>query len=275
MRVLSVVVFSASTLDLRGLGWERGGPYRFIREALLAAFPGVVVRRGCWSSGAVFSHQEQGGRRVSILLRRPVMCRFLPVGGDAAVISPVYWELGLEDAAAITRTGFRAVVYDLQGFLRVDSGRVEAARYPGVAIAAYLASAVDGLHRLLFKASIEDLGDPIAAHSFLEAGPGPAVVTMGPYGLCLSAGGRCYHCEPAIGDPRLPSTGAGDVFSGIVAALLAQGVGVVEAVCKAVGLTENFLLKRAGRRAVSAAPRLRELPGCGGCLPVLASALRS
>jgi len=277
-RSIVLVVYAADSIDIDGAGWSRGGPYRFIREAIVAVSRGARVHRGCLSRhGAMFSHRELYGLRVSRLLRAPSRCLKRSSLGDAALVSPIYWELSVEDAAEVARSGYRVVVFDLQGFTRFSAGGlVVTLRYSLQQVQKYLESiASSATPGAVFKASLEDLGfDLYAAAQFLEgAVRGLSVLTLGASGVCFSWKGRCAQCRPFLGDASLPAIGAGDVFAAYLALLLAQGMEVDDAVCGAVHFTEVFLAKRAGRSRVIGSPVFAELPGCESCLSIVASSL--
>jgi hypothetical protein len=261
-----VDVYAALTVDLVNGRWLRGGPLRFVHEALVSLGLGKA-RPGCFSSGAVFTHRERAGVRVSQLLRAPRRCRLLSPVGDAALVAPVYWELGAEDAASVARLGYRAVVYDLQGFLRLPGrGGLEAGWFLAEPVATYLAGAASAAGAVVVvKASLEDLGGCRRATGFVEREG--CVLTLGPFGACLGLGdGRCLYCRPALPRPELPATGAGDVFGAVMAALLAQGTSLKEALCGAVRNTARYLVKRAGLSSIEAgAGALVKLLPCEYC----------
>jgi ribokinase len=74
---------------------------------------------------------------------------------------------------------------------------------------------------------------PGAAASLVPAGLGQLVVTLGAAGALVVSGRRVAHV-PAPRVEVIDSTGAGDVFNGILAAALAHGRGLEEAVRLAV-----------------------------------------
>lgn len=252
-----VAVYSADTIDVIG-GAERPGGPRFYAERAARLLPGLRVARGCDSDPpAVFVHEEQGGRRLSRLLRAPGPCRpRWPLCG-AALLSPVYWELAPSLAEEAARS-HRVVVVDLQGFVRVPrgDGLLETdARLLGL-LARALPAAV------LYRASFEDLGYRAWGLELMDASLGDAarIVTMGALGAIYAAGGEAGACVLEGGDPGRPSIGAGDVFSAALAYFVLKGVGLGEAVCRAARVAGLHVM------GVEPGARLRRLPGGYGLL---------
>ncbi len=273
-----LVVYSARTIDIGpGGSWRRGGPYVFARDALTGLLLARVVP-GCRGSYAVFEHVEERGERRSFLLREPGRCtENMEAEGVAALVSPVYWELAVEDVALIARGGFGAVAVDLQGFTRFRDAAGRVAVSPAVALSAanYLEETVSGPRWLVFKASIEDLGGLIHGAAFLSGTHRALrVVTLGHRGSCFSYGGSCFYCKPVAGDASLPAVGAGDVFSAALALFLAEGEEPPEAVCRATSFTEAYLSARAGAKTGHRGTRLLGLPCCDCCLARVVSPTR-
>jgi ribokinase len=81
---------------------------------------------------------------------------------------------------------------------------------------------------------IEDAQEPkVTAERLLELGPRSVVITLGATGAILAAEGSAQHF-PAPEVEAVDTTGAGDAFVGALAAKLAEGVSLEEAVPYAV-----------------------------------------
>jgi ribokinase len=97
---------------------------------------------------------------------------------------------------------------------------------------------------------VEPEGALEAAGELLELGPDSAVITLGAAGAVFASAEESGHC-PAPEVDVVDTTGAGDAFVGALAARLARGSSLAEAVAYAV---------RAGSAAVAK-------PGAQGSLP--------
>ena len=264
---LVVDVYAARTLDLWGDTWSQGGPFVFIREALIES--GLArVRRGCLSTGAVFAHRELRGKRSSHILSAPSPCRGAGMG-DVAVVAPVFREMSVEYAKSIVRLGYRSVVFDLQGFLRTSAGGiVESLGFLADELSAYLE---EGMHEgIAIRASWEDLGGPSPFTRFMSRGRA-RVTTLGPWGACGRHRGQCIYCRPEPVLEDVPATGAGDVFNAFLAVSLAEGYRFMDALCRSVKLTARYLYKRAGLSFEPDTVGPFFLPSCDCCLTVIAS----
>ena len=116
--------------------------------------------------------------------------------------------------------------------------------------------------RLLGIAGSEIQADRFAAVRALAGKYRAVVVLKGAGSLVADAGGRVAVCP--WGNPGMASGGMGDVLTGVIAGLLAQGLGTWEAACLGVGLHARAgdLAARAGERGLLASdlfPYLRAL----------------
>jgi NAD(P)H-hydrate epimerase len=132
--------------------------------------------------------------------------------------------------------------------------------HPGEA-ARLLGVAVDDIERDRFSAARE-----------LARRHGAVVVLKGAGSLIADQDGRLDVCP--WGNPGMASGGMGDLLTGIVAAMLAQGCGPWEAACLAVGLHARAgdIAARRGERGLLASDLLDPLRKLGNALPDGASA---
>jgi len=116
--------------------------------------------------------------------------------------------------------------------------------------------------RLLETTTAEVQADRFAAVRKLAQKFSAVVVLKGAGSLIADANGRTAVCP--WGNPGMASGGMGDVLTGVIAGLLAQGLGTWEAACLGVGLHARAgdLAARAGERGLLASdlfPYLRAL----------------
>jgi NAD(P)H-hydrate epimerase len=116
--------------------------------------------------------------------------------------------------------------------------------------------------RLLGTTTPEIQADRFAAVRALAQKHGAVFVLKGEGSLVADPGGRVAVCP--WGNPGMASGGMGDVLTGVIAGLLAQGLGTWDAACLGVGLHARAgdLAARAGERGLLASdlfPYLRAL----------------
>jgi NAD(P)H-hydrate epimerase len=116
--------------------------------------------------------------------------------------------------------------------------------------------------RLLDMTTAGVQADRFAAARDLARKYGAVVVLKGAGSLIADAGGRVAACP--WGNPGMASGGMGDVLTGVIAGLLAQGLTPWEAACLGTGLHARAgdLAARAGERGMLASdlfPYLRAL----------------
>jgi len=259
LRRVRVAVYAAPTVDLIDGVKRPGGPLLYAREAS-RLLPWAEALPGCEARPAVFEHYVEGDKRSSRLIRPPGHCRPLTIDAEVGLIAPVADELSVDDTirAALLHS---TIVLDLQGFARLalSDGTVSNSGPVALSRASYVASA----SRLAaVKASDEDLGKGLTLPT-PPKGVG-LVVTMGRRGAVLLYGGQCCWYRPGRGIDA-DTIGAGDMFSFYLAAFLAAGRSIDEAVREAVTYTEKALARRIGLRMEGGAEP-RRLPGCGYCL---------
>jgi ribokinase len=97
-----------------------------------------------------------------------------------------------------------------------------------------------------------------AAHSLAALTNGPVVVSLGPAGALLVAAGSAIHVEAPPVEAQ-DSTGAGDVLNGVLAAALAEGVELREAVHVAVAAASFSVENRGARAQLSRAELLARI----------------
>ena len=88
-----------------------------------------------------------------------------------------------------------------------------------------------------------------------------AVVLLKGHGTVVSDGASVY--TNTTGNPALATAGSGDVLTGVVAALMAQGMDAFDAACLGAhvhGLAADHWAQRHGRAGLSALELARELP---------------
>jgi ADP-dependent NAD(P)H-hydrate dehydratase / NAD(P)H-hydrate epimerase len=119
--------------------------------------------------------------------------------------------------------------------------------------------------RLCGRTTAEVQSNRLAVAREFAAASGAIVVLKGARTLVVAPDGRAF-INPAV-EPALATAGSGDVLTGILGGLIAQGMGPIEAACAAV-----FLHGRAG----SWAARIHGTPGVvAGDLPDAAAAVRA
>ena len=99
-----------------------------------------------------------------------------------------------------------------------------------------------------------------AAAALHAAGAGLAIVTLGAAG-CVAAGPGGVQHHPALPVPTVDSTGAGDTFCGVLAAMLASKRGVAQAVAFAQRAAALTVGRRGAFAALPSAAELQDLPG--------------
>jgi NAD(P)H-hydrate epimerase len=171
--------------------------------------------------------------------------------GDVLVVGP-----GLTDAVQLTEVSSlwtddsRPSVWDASALsLNLKAGELAGARIitPHPKEAAGLLARLSGETWEVSRVQ----ADRIAAARRLAALTGAVVVLKGA-GSVVSDGLRCF--VNTSGDERLATAGSGDVLAGLLAALLARGLGALEAAC--VGVHLHGL---AGERQASVGARALDL----------------
>jgi len=87
-----------------------------------------------------------------------------------------------------------------------------------------------------------------AARSLIAKGIGTVIVTMGSRGALLVTPTRTLHIEPVRVTP-VDTTGAGDAFVGSFARYFAAGLGIEEALHKAVRYAADSVTRRGTQKA--------------------------
>ncbi len=224
-----------------------------LNQAVMAARAGAAV-----SFCAPLGDDEAGGFVAAALEREGFASLSLPrpgpstdvsiitvaPGGENCIVSAGDCAAALPDTAA-AEFASRAAAGDvllLQGNLSLSAtlaaARPAAARGARVLLnPAPLRWAVDGLLPLCWgvvanageASDITGAAGPAAAAALAAAGPALAVVTLGGAGCACVPGGLV----PAPAVRAVDTTGAGDVFCGVLAAALARGLPVPAAVAAA------------------------------------------
>lgn len=124
----------------------------------------------------------------------------------------------------------------------------------------------------LLNVSIEAVqSDRIAAVRALQKKLGGAVVLKGAGSLVLTSDQRLYVCD--AGNPGMASGGMGDVLSGLLGALLGQGLTIDDAACLGVVLhasAADMAVRECGQRGLLATdliPYVRQLLNQRGDIP--------
>ena len=99
-----------------------------------------------------------------------------------------------------------------------------------------------------------------AAAALHAAGAALAIVTLGAAG-CVAAGPGSVQHHPTLLAPTVDSTGAGDTFCGVLAAMLAAGRDVAQAVAHAQRAAALTVGRRGAFNALPSAAELRSLLG--------------
>jgi ribokinase len=86
---------------------------------------------------------------------------------------------------------------------------------------------------------------------------GPVVVTRGGQGVLVRSGGWTYEA-PALAVPVVDTTGAGDTFSGVLAAWLAEGGDLGEAVSAAIVAASLSTRAEGPRKGIPARSEIAE-----------------
>lgn len=107
---------------------------------------------------------------------------------------------------------------------------------------------------------ITGLDGPAACAALHAAGAGLAVVTLGAAG-CAVAGPDGVRCHPAPPARVVDTTGAGDAFCGVLAAMLSDGRDPAEAVACAQHAAALAVGRRGAFAALPSAAELRAIPG--------------
>jgi ribokinase len=101
---------------------------------------------------------------------------------------------------------------------------------------------------------------PAAAAALLAAGAALAIVTLGAAG-CIVAGSDGVHRHAAPLVDAVDSSGAGDTFCGVLAAMLASGSDVASAVAVAQQAAALTVGRHGAFTALPSAAELRSIPG--------------
>ena len=109
----------------------------------------------------------------------------------------------------------------------------------------------------------EDAQDPEeSARRLLELGPSSAVVTLGAAGAVLATEGSARHF-PAPEVKAVDTTGAGDAFVGALAAKLAEGTSLEEAVPYAVLAGAVAVTREGAQGSLPTPEEVEKLSGAG------------
>ena len=194
------------------------GAARLAAEAARRAGAGLVTIAAAPGAGAIY----RAGAPGTIVSDEPVSALLADPRRQVWVCGP---GLGAPDAAAavpVLLAARRDVVADADAFTAC-AGRPEA-----LTGAAVLTPHAAEFARIFGPPGVDRLGAVRAA----AARTGAVVVLKGPDSIVAAPDGRAAINENA--PPWLATAGTGDVLSGIVAALLAQGLPAWEAACAAV-----------------------------------------
>jgi ribokinase len=225
---------AAAVAELASEGVEVGGVARLAGEATGAAL--IVVDEAGENQIAVGAGaNSQVGEEV-------VSGALAPLVDDAAVLL-VSCEIPPAGVRAAVAAGARAGLRVIVDPAPVVDGLLEEVAGAGPLLTPNAGEA----------AALTGEEDPEAAASALTARTGaPAVVTLGADGVVVAQAGGMARRVPAAAPARVAdTTGAGDAFNGALAAELARGAGLDEAV----------------RFAVAVAARAVERPGARGGMP--------
>jgi ribokinase len=102
-----------------------------------------------------------------------------------------------------------------------------------------------------------------AAAALSDRTRGPVVVTRGGQGVLVRAGGRTYE-TPALSAAVVDTTGAGDTFSGVLAAWLAEGGNLGEAVSAATVAASLSTRAEGPRQGIPARAEIDERTASAG-----------
>ncbi|MET1128948.1 MAG: PfkB family carbohydrate kinase [Thermoproteota archaeon] len=184
---------------------------------------------------------EDGSRSLKVL--RECKADTLWLGGEALLLSPVYWDVGSDVLARLHH--YRVALADLQGFFRVAgwvSRSIETRLDVGVA--AVLHALVHGAGTIVAKASIEDLNYNVYNVEVLEvlaASFPQLVLTLGSSGSVAwdSGGALLYVAADPVKGTR--TTGAGDMFSATLLLSLCEGADMEDSLCRASSVVSCLL----------------------------------
>lgn len=154
-------------------------------------------------------------------------------------------EVALDDTAAATLRAGRVLVAQLEVPVPAVAATVAAARDAGVQVVFNAAPAVPLPEDLLRQVDVlvvneheaSLLGgsaDPVAAATALSRLARQTVVTLGAQGAALVSGDGSVSHESGLPADVVDTTGAGDTFVGVLAAALAEGAELREAVRRGV-----------------------------------------
>ena len=178
-------------------------------------------------------HAVDGPQSIAPLLQQADVLAVGPGLGQAA------WGHALWDAALQSQ---RPLVLDADGLNLL-------ARHPGVLPAACVLTPHPGEAARLLGCDVASIQrDRFAAVRALAKRYGAVVVLKGSGSVIADPDGRVAVCP--FGNPGMASAGMGDLLTGVIAALLAQGLSAWDAAC--VGVVVHA---RAGDHAAAAAPR--------------------
>jgi hypothetical protein len=250
----SIDVISLPTYDVIEGGKALGGPLYYAWKALESIEASAELRvpapidMGGYPRGShpepscyfVFDidEVEDGSRSLRVL--RECKADTLWLGGEALLLSPVYWDVGSD---VLTRLHhYRVALADLQGFFRIAgwiSRGIETRL--DVGIAAVLRALVHGAGTIVAKASIEDLNYNVEVLEVLAASFPKLVLTLGSSGAVAwdSSGVLLYVTADPVKGTR--TTGAGDMFSAVLLLSLCEGADMEDSLCRASSVVSCLL----------------------------------
>jgi len=226
------------------------------------------VRRVDAPNGVYFAVADREGARDFVYLRQgSAGSRLAPADVDAAgaaggwlLVSGVTHALSPSAAAAVEHAARgaaaagRSVIYDPNFRRRLTS--VAGARAALEAVAPHAALVMPSCPAE--SRALLGTGDPVeAAAACLALGARTAVVTCGADGVVVDAGDGPVHVPAAPARSIVDATGAGDVLAGTVAARLALGDELLEAVALGTAASALSLVGRGGTGHVPALEQTR------------------
>lgn len=165
-----------------------------------------------------------------------------------------------EIVAGLVRESAAPLVLDADA-LNLLAGRTGALRQARAPIA--LTPHPGEMGRLVGRSVAEVQADRVGIARRLAVDTGAHVALKGARTVVAAPDGRAWLCP--TGNPGMATGGTGDVLSGVVAALLAQGLGLPEALWIAVwvhGSAGDRAAARRGQTGLLARDLLEELPAC-------------